>query len=338
MKSSILLIYTGGTIGMICDEVLGVLKPFEFDNLLQQIPQLQKIRANIDTLSVEKPKDSAEMHPEDWQNLGQLIFDNYEKYSGFVVLHGTDTMAYTTSALSFMFKNLSKPIIFTGSQLPIGDIRTDAIENVLTSIQIALLKKGGLPLVNEVCLYFGNQLFRGSGVTKISSQNFNAFASSNVPILATSNINLSINEAVLISNTRKKTYFSKRLDEAIFLYKIHPGINQKQFEQICESVFFKVLILETYGSGTIFVDDWMLEKLAQLIANGVHIINTSQCIFGNVKGIYGATQLLSGIGVINAKAMTTEAVVTKSMCLLTKKIRNDEFSSKFIENWVGELS
>ena len=168
----ILLIYTGGTIGMVKDPSSGMLHPFNFDNLLTQIPQLKSINANIDTISTPNPKDSADMHPSDWQFLGQLIFDNFKNYDGFVVLHGTDTMSYTSSALSFMFENLTKPIIFTGSQLPVGDIRTDALENVLTAIQIALLEKDGNPVVTEIGLYFDSKLLRANRSVKVSSNQF----------------------------------------------------------------------------------------------------------------------------------------------------------------------
>lgn len=338
MKSSILIVYTGGTIGMVQDTESGLLKPFDVENVLEQIPQLRKIDADIDAVSTKNPKDSANMHPRDWQEIGQLIFDNYNDYSGFVVLHGTDTMAYTTSALSFMFKNLGKPVVFTGSQLPIGHIRTDALENVLTAIEIALLKDGENSLISEVCLYFGNKLFRGSCVTKISSQDFNAFTSPSIEPLIVSNINLEINYSLLKQREEGVMSFNPDIDDSVFVYTIHPGISQKQFEQICESVDFKVLITETYGSGTIFEDAWLIDSLKKLIDKNVKVINISQCVYGNVAEMYQVSEVLSKLGVINGKAITLESSIAKSMCLLGQKITNDEFAVTFVANLVGELA
>ncbi len=337
MKLSILLIYTGGTIGMVRDKITGVLHPFDFENLLQQIPQLQKIEANIDTISVDNPKDSATMRPGDWQELGQLIFENYNKYAGFVVLHGTDTMAYTTSALSFMFSNLGKPIIFTGSQLPIGDVRTDAMENVLTAMQLALLQDGVNSLIKEVCLYFGGQLFRGNSVTKISSEDFNAFASPKNLVLATSNIKLKVNKSLLL-DTKKALEFNPHLEDSVFVYKIHPAISRVQLEQICDFINFKVLILETYGSGTMFLEDWFVNNLQKLIDKGILVINVSQCVFGSVDVLYSASKYLVDRGVVNSGSMTLETVIAKSMHLLGKKMKNEEFKSEFLANFAGELS
>ncbi len=336
MEESILLIYTGGTIGMVLNEDLGLLEPFNFDNLLKQIPQLQKFDAHINTISVEVPKDSATMRFKDWVELGQLIFDNYYSYSGFVVLHGTDTMAYTTSALSFMFSNLRKPIIFTGSQLPIGEVRTDAIENVLTSIELALLKEKGRPLINEVCLYFGNQLFRGNCVTKISSENFNAFVSPHCPVLATSNIKLEVNKSLLMSN-KGSLLFSSELGSSVFVYKIHPAISKDQFEKVCEFVKFKVLIIESYGAGTVFLENWFVKNLEMLISKGIFVINVSQCVFGKVDFLYESSKVLLDSGLISSGSMTLEAVITKSMHLLAKNLKSKEFKTQFLTNTAKEL-
>jgi len=337
MKPSILIVYTGGTIGMVQDVISGLLKPFDVKNVLEQIPKLRNIEATIDAVSTRNPKDSANMHPNDWQEIGQLIFDNYNDYSGFVVLHGTDTMAHTTSALSFMFKNLGKPIIFTGSQLPIGHIRTDALENVLTAIEIALLQDGEGSLIEEVCLYFGNTLFRGNCVTKISSQDFNAYASPNVKPLVVSNIKLDVNYKLLRKSKKGAVSFSSKMDDSVFVYTIHPGINRMQFRQICESLDFKVLILETYGSGTIFDDEWLIDSLKKLVDQNVKVINVSQCVYGNVEEMYQVSEVLYDLGVINGKTITLESSITKSMYLLGQKISNDEFNNAFIANLAGEL-
>lgn len=337
MQASILLVYTGGTIGMVQDQKTGLLKPFDVENILAQIPQLKSVKAKVEAVSTKLPKDSANMTPEDWQEIGQLIFDSYSQYSGFVVLHGTDTMAYTTSALSFMFQNLTKPIVFTGSQLPIGELRTDALENVLTAIEIALLTKDNRPVVNEVCLYFGNKLFRGNRVTKISSQNFNAFDSPNCPPLIVSNINLAVNNS-LLKSTNKATTFNAAMADSVFVYKIHPSIAKKQFLQVCAAVEFKVLVLETYGSGTLFHKDWLVRALLELREKGVEIINVSQCVYGAVSELYEVSKELSDIGIISAKAMTLESVIAKSMHLLGSKTTEKKFRSLFITDLAGELS
>ncbi len=339
MEQKLLLVYTGGTIGMVKDKDTGVLMPFDFDHLLAQIPQLESIEAQIDAISVPQPKDSADMEPKDWQFLGKLIYSKFMQYDGFVVLHGTDTMSYTASALSFMFTNLKKPIIFTGSQLPVGDIRTDALENVLTAIQIALLNENGAPSVNEVGVYFDSQLFRGNRSTKISSDRFKAFASPNFPALVTSGVSLKVNEPVLLKpNFNKATKFSEAIVDKVFLLKIHPGITQQMLEQLCETVDFDVLILETYGSGTIFNADWLPILLEKLLKNGKNIINCSQCISGVVKqGIYEGSERLKSLGIISAKGMTTEATVTKAMCLLGQKKDKNEFKMHFEANFSGEM-
>ena len=336
----ILLIYTGGTIGMVKDSDTGVLRPFNFDNLLVQIPQLKTINAQIDTLSIPNPKDSADMHPEDWQFLGQLIFDKYDDYDGFVVLHGTDTMSYTASALSFMFENLTKPIIFTGSQLPVGDIRTDALENVLTAIQIALLTKKGKPAINEVGLCFDSRLLRANRSTKISSNQFKAFDSPNYPPLVTSGVNLQINEmALLKSDFSKKTIFNKSLDTRVFLLKMHPGVTQKMFESLCNSVGFQILIIESYGSGTVFVDDWFVKSVLKLREQKKIIINCSQCVQGGVEqDIYASSAFLKIAEVLTAKDMTTESVLVKSMRLLSENYDFLSFKNEFEKSFSGESS
>ena len=338
MQASILIVYTGGTIGMVQNSKSGLLKPFDVENIMAQIPQLNSINAKIEAVSTRAPKDSANMRPSDWQEIGQLLFDNYEKYSGFVVLHGTDTMAYATAALSFMFKNLSKPIIFTGSQLPIGHIRTDALENVITAIEIALLQKNNAALINEVCLYFGNKLFRGNCVTKISSQNFNAFDSPNLPPLVESNMDLEINYSLLQVSSVNKLSFNPALSEEVFVYKMHPGITEKQFSQICSAVKFNVLILETYGSGTLFNNDWLVTALSKLRKKGVEIINISQCTYGSVSALYEVSKYMADLGVISGKGLTLEAAIAKSMCLMASETTKMNFKTLFITDLAGELS
>ncbi|WP_010520619.1 asparaginase [Aquimarina agarivorans] len=339
MQQKILLVYTGGTIGMVKDSSSGVLLPFDLENLLDQIPKLHSINAEIDTISVPNPKDSADMQPSDWQFLGDLIYSKFMQYNGFVVLHGTDTMSYTASALSFMFSNLRKPIIFTGSQLPVGDIRTDALENVLTAIQIALLQENGNPSINEVGVYFDSHLYRGNRSTKISSDRFKAFSSPNFPALVTSGVSLKVNEPILLKpNINRATKFSHDLNTKVFLLKIHPAIDQLMFEQFCKFVDFDALILETYGSGTIFSQDWLLILLQKMQEKGKKIINCSQCVSGIVKqGIYEGSKQLNALGIISGKDMTTEAALAKTMYLLGQKSAENDFKMQFETDLRGEL-
>ena len=325
---------------MVKDAVSGSLKPFNFDNLLKQIPQLEAINAEIDTYSIPNPKDSADMHPEDWQFLGNKINDEYNNYDGFIVLHGTDTMAYTASALSFMFQNLSKPIILTGSQLPVGDIRTDALENVLTAIQIALLQNENKPLINEVGIYFDNQLLRGNRTIKISSEAFDAFSSPNYPALVTSGVSLKTNKNALWKLDKSKSVkFISGFDQNVFVLKIHPGLTEKMFQQFTNAVDFKVLILESYGSGTLFTANWLLKSIKKLIECKKIVINCSQCIKGSVEqGIYTTSEYLNSLGVISGKDITTEAALIKSMHLLAENLKYDEFKIAFKSSISGEIS
>lgn len=329
----ILLLYTGGTIGMIRDETSGLLRPFGVDNILEQIPKLKTIPAIIDAKSVSSPKDSANMRPQDWLEIAEFLYNDYENYDGFVVLHGTDTMAYTTSALSFMFQNLAKPIIFTGSQLPIGELRTDALENVLTAIEIALLQKDKKPVVAEVCLYFGNKLFRGNSVTKVSSENFHAFDSPNDTPLIISNISLEVNYAILRKPSEGNLIYRPfGVKNDIFVCKIHPLLTEQQFLIICKTISFKVLILQSYGSGTLFNEAWLYKALSDLKNEGVVVINTSQCVYGEVKGVYEVSEMLQSSGVISGGNMTLEAVLAKSAYLLSQNLTYVGYKVQFLKN------
>lgn len=336
----ILLIYTGGTIGMVKDIDNGLLRPFNFDNLLEQIPQLKSINAKIDTVSTLVPKDSADMEPKDWQFLGQLIFDKFENYDGFVVLHGTDTMSYTSSALSFMFSNLTKPIIFTGSQLPVGDVRTDALENVLTAIQITLLEKNGKPMITEVGLFFGDKLFRANRSVKISSNQFQAFDSPNYPHLISSGVSLEVNSNALLNcDFLEPTIFNSELNSDVFVLKLHPGISRKMINSLCSGVSFKILILESYGSGTVFSAEWFLESVLELKNHKINVINCTQCVQGGVEqGLYGSSITLKAAGVVNSRDMTTESALVKSMILLGKNDTILTFNDAFLTSFSGEIS
>ena len=338
-KADILLIYTGGTIGMIKDFETGALKAFNFDELLQNIPELKLLEHKIDTVSFERPIDSSNMKPEFWLQIAYLIEENYERYDGFVVLHGSDTMSYSSSALSFMFENLTKPVIFTGSQLPIGDLRTDAKENLITSIQIAGLQRYGQPVINEVCLYFEYKLYRANRTTKINAEHFQAFSSPNYPALVESGVHLSVNhEALWKPNRRRKMKLHTGLNDQIVLIKIFPGINRSLLEHIFAKEDLKGVILETYGSGNAPTEEWFVKLLKDSIAKGIIVVNVTQCSGGSVNmGQYETSSQLKKIGVVSGKDITTEAAVVKLMYLLAQDLSPKVFKTIFETSLRGEM-
>jgi len=338
-SASVLLIYTGGTIGMIEDAKSGELRPFDFKALSNQIPELSRIDVRLSSLSFKEPIDSSNMNPAVWSKLAGMIADNYEKFDGFVILHGSDTMSFTASALSFMLGNLRKPVVLTGSQLPIGVIRTDGKENLITAIEIAAAREKNQAKVPEVCIYFEYKLYRGNRTFKYNSQHFDAFRSPNYPALAEAGVSITYHPTAIRQPGKGKLEVALELENDITVLKLFPGISKKITASILSTPGIKAVILETFGAGNASTEEWFIEELRKTIKRNVIVLNITQCQEGKViQGMYETSSHLKKIGVISGADMTFESAVTKLMSLLGRNMSKKQIEKALQDDLRGELS
>lgn len=340
-KASILIIYTGGTIGMIQNIETGALESFNFDHLLNHVPELKQLNINIDAITFDPPIDSSDMEPEMWSRIVTNIEENYDRYDGFVILHGTDTMSFTASALSFMLEDLMKPVILTGSQLPIGALRTDGKENLITAIEIAAAKNSdGTPVVPEVCVFFHSKLMRGNRTTKVNSESFGAFGSNNYPLLAMAGTDIQFytrNIKKYTPGLRLKAHHE--YNSNIIIFSLFPGIQQEVVEKLLGAKELKGIIFRTYGAGNAPQKKWLIDALSKATAEGKIIINITQCAGGSVhmERYETGLQLLEA-GVTSGHDSTVEAALTKLMYLLGKELTVEEVRRRMEENFAGEIT
>ncbi len=339
--SSVLLIYTGGTIGMNHNPRTGALEPFDFEHLRSCVPELEQFSTEINTYQFDPPLDSSDMSPAMWTSLVHIIADNYDSYDGFIILHGTDTMAYTASALSFMLENLTKPVILTGSQLPIGQLRTDGKENLITSIEIAAARRpDGTAFVPEVCIYFNGHLMRGNRTTKKSVEEFNAFESFNYPHLADAGVQITYHEEYIHRpDFRLKMRPQFKLDANVIIFSLFPGVREDLIRHIIATPNLRSIVMRTFGSGNAPQSPWLIGALKQGTAAGKVIVNISQCMQGAVEmSRYDSGFRLKEAGVISGRNSTVEAAVTKLMYLQGKYEDNEQVRKYMSRSICGEIT
>lgn len=316
----------------------GTFIPFDFELIKNNLPDLSRTDYDLTIHSFDPIIDSSNMSPEIWVTMVKLIQDNYDSFDGFVILHGSDTMAFTASVLSFLLEGLRKPVILSGSQLPIGEIRTDARENIMTALEIASAKHNGEAIIQEVCILFDNKLFRGNRAFKYNSAKFEAFRSPNYPVLVEAGIHLKYNLEALLNNTGQSLQYHHKLDNSVGVLKLFPGINRETIEAVLNSNV-RSIVMETFGSGNTTTASWFLDLLKKAIENGKNIVNISQCKVGSVElGRYETSQGLKAIGVLNGYDMTFEATITKLM-YLQGEFKNQQQVAYWIEKDIrGELT
>ncbi|HOI00204.1 MAG TPA: type I asparaginase [Bacteroidales bacterium] len=338
-ETALLVIYTGGTIGMMQDPVTGSLSPFNFDHIFQHMPVLSRVRYRIGHHCFDPLIDSSEVKPSFWQELATVIANAYADYDGFVVLHGTDTMAYTASMLSFMLENLNKPVILTGSQLPLGMVRSDGRENFITALEIAAARQDDTPLVPEVAIYFENKLFRGNRTTKFNAEDFNAFVSENYPILAEAGVHIRYNLPHLRKPNFKNLRLHTQVDPNVAILKLFPGITPNVVSALLSAPGLQGIILETFGSGNAPTDAWFIDLLKEAIGRGITIMNVTQCKGGAVEmGRYASSLKLEEIGVVSGRDITTESATAKMMFLLGQGFKGTSLKKWLETSLIGEMS
>jgi L-asparaginases, type I len=340
-SASVLLIYTGGTIGMIEDEETGSLKSFDFAHLRQYVPELNRLMFTIDTYQFDNPIDSSDMNLSCWLEIVHVIEDNYDKYDGFVILHGTDTMAYSASTLSFMLENLTKPVILTGSQLPVGKIRTDGKENLITALEIAVDKDPeGKASVPEVCVFFQNVLMRGNRTTKINTDNFKAFHSYNYPVLAEAGTYIRYRyDLIHKPDYTQPVKFHYDLDPNVTVIKLFPGISGNILKSILNISDLKGIVLQTYGAGNAPSEEWFLDIIKEAVERGIFIVNVTQCAMGTVMmDRYQVGVALKKTGVVSGFDITTEAAIAKIMYLFGNESNLDVIKEKMGKSLAGEMT
>lgn len=338
-QPKVLLIYTGGTIGMIQDPITGVLKAFDFSHLSQQIPELNRLNIALHSVSFDQPVDSSEMNPSHWKKMAEIVVKEYANYDGFVILHGSDTMAYTASALSFMLQGLSKPVILTGSQLPIGTIRTDGKENIITAIEIAADKnEDGTSKIQEVAIYFEYSLYRGNRTSKVSASLFEAFKSPNYPELAIAGVSISYQLKEHYDSSQTLKLFTD-FEERVALLKIYPGFQASIYRNLFDVNHVKGMVIESFGSGNVPSNKEFQALLANYIQQGGVVLNITQCNTGKVnQGKYETSSFFEKIGVIGGSDLTTEAAICKLMYILGKYSDGKEIRTQLSKNCNGELT
>lgn len=341
-KASLLMIYTGGTIGMKQDPVSQTLRPFDFSQILDEVPELSKFAYRIDAESFDPIIDSSDIEPSTWKLIAETIEKGYDDYDGFIVLHGTDTMAYSASVLSFMLEGLTKPVVFTGSQLPIGMPRTDGKENLISAVEIAASKdEFGHACIPEVCICFDNKLLRGNRTSKVDAEEFKAFRSPNLAPLAEAGITIRYNNSLILKpiDWSKRPIFHYDLDTRVSILKIHPGITPQVVRNILCGAETRAVIMETYGSGNAPARSWFLDIVREAVGMGKLLVNVTQCAAGSVNmAIYANGKTLLDCGVIGGYDSTTESMLAKLFYLLGTFERNDDVKASLEVSLRGEIS
>ncbi|MBK8499897.1 MAG: type I asparaginase [Flavobacteriales bacterium] len=338
MSASVLLIYTGGTIGMLADPRSGALRPMDLAHLEDQVPELARVGVRLESVAFEQPIDSSDMRPADWVRIADIIGANYAQHDGFVVLHGSDTMAYTASALSYLLEGLNKPVILTGSQLPIGTIRTDAKENLITAIEIAAAKdEQGRAMVPEVAVYFEYRLLRGNRTVKVHAERFEAFRSPNWPALAEAGVRIKYDRGAILPHRSGSLVVHDRLDDRVAVIRLFPGIRGAWVKHALSMPDLRAAVLTTFGSGNGPTDPEFIAALREARERGMELLNVTQCVGGRVEqGRYVTSQAFEQLGVIPCADMTVEAAITKAMFLLGNDRATEPFAQRMVVPISGE--